>query len=317
MGDLELFGQLPDAMLDRAAARGEFVIQFGWDADDFADRPFARFGGHFGEAGAQFRDRQGLDAGVVKLRCRDGGVVQGGAVERQPAWDAVSADRLHLVADHQVGVQVGIPRTRVAVIERRGDQSGGVDLGDTLGAHAGKRGVFFEKFEGLGHGLMVAILDDAGDRRRRDGPQSRHRFDRGKRQVVAGHGGGGRPGIAGDEAGEFAVICWWPTVGFGEHFPAQRRAYPCLDVVGDAGLGLVADGGVVVAVGLPQACDEPVFFVVDRKWAAQPSGGDRTGFADTEAGEMAGDSVGVGVQSLPEQRLHLVFADLRAVRYPP
>ena len=66
VGDLELFGQLADAMLDRAAARGEFFIQFCWDADDFAHRPFARFGGHFGEAGAQFRDEQGLDCGCCK-----------------------------------------------------------------------------------------------------------------------------------------------------------------------------------------------------------------------------------------------------------
>ena len=232
VGDLELFGQLPDAMLDRAAARGEFFIQFCWDADDFAHRPSAWFGGHFGEAGAQFRDEQGLIAGVVKLRRRHFGLVQRLTIQREPARHPICANGLHLVADHQVGVQVRVTGARVAVIKGGGDQSGGVDLGDTVGAHAGKRGVFFEKFESFGDGLMVAVLDGAGDRRRRDRPQGRHGFDWGERQVVAGHGGGGCPGIAGDEAGEFAVICWGPAVGFGEHLAAHRGADPGPDVGG-------------------------------------------------------------------------------------
>ncbi len=72
---------------------------------------------------------------------------------------------------------------------------------------------------------------------------------------------------------------------------------------------VVADGGVVVAVGRTQPGDELVFGVVDRERAAQPGGGDRAGFGDTKSGEMAGDPVGVGVQAFSEQGFHLVFAD--------
>ena len=164
VGGLELLGQLADAMVDGRASRGVFVDQFCWDADRFAHRPFARFGGYFGEAAADFRDEQGLDAGVVELRCGHGGVVQRGAVQREPAWYPVGANGLHFVADHQVGVQVGVTGARVAVVERGGDQSGGVDLGDAVGAHAGKGGVVFEKFQSFGDGLVMAVLDGARDR---------------------------------------------------------------------------------------------------------------------------------------------------------
>ena len=163
VGGLELLGQLADAMVDGRASRGVFVDQFGGDADDFAHRPFARCGGLFGEPDTDFADEQGFDAGVVELRCGHGGVVQRGAVQCEPAWYAVGADRLHFVADHQVGVQVGVTGARVAVIERCGDQSGGVDLGDTVGAHAGKGRVVFEKLQRFGDGLVVAVLDGARD----------------------------------------------------------------------------------------------------------------------------------------------------------
>ena len=85
---------------------------------------------------------------------------------------------------------------------------------------------------------------------RRDRPQRRHRFDRGEGQVVAGDRGGGRAGMAGDESGQFAVVCWWAAVAFGEHLAAQRRADPRSDVIGQGRFGVVADGEVVVAVGL-------------------------------------------------------------------
>jgi hypothetical protein len=43
-----------------------------------------------------------------------------------------------------VGVQIGIAVARVVVIERRGDQAPGTDLGDTARAGPGKGGVLFE-----------------------------------------------------------------------------------------------------------------------------------------------------------------------------
>ena len=109
---------------------------------------------------------------------------------------------------------------------------------------------------------------DPGDRGRRDRPQRRHRFDRGEGQVVAGHRGGRRPRMAGDEPRQFPVVGRWAGVGFGEHVPgpsAVRMTGP--DVGGDTGVRVVADGGVVVAVGLPQPGREPVFLAVDRERA--------------------------------------------------
>ena len=121
-------------------------------------------------------------------------------------------------------MQVGITGAGVAVIEGRGDQSGGVDLGHTVGSHARKRGVFFEKFQGFGHGVVVAFLDRPRDRCRRDRPQRGDGFDRGECQVIAGHRGGGRTRIAGDEPGQFPVIGGGSGVAFGEHLAPECGA---------------------------------------------------------------------------------------------
>ena len=201
MGGLKLLGQLADTMVDRRASRGVRVDQLGGHADPFAHRAFAAFGGCFGEPAADVGDEQCFDAGVVKLGRGDGGTVQWGAVQSEPTWYPVGADDLHFVADHQVGVQVGVPGARVAVVEGGGDQTGGVDLGHAVGAHAGKGGIVFDESQCFGDGLVMAFFDGAPDAGRRDRPQRRYRFDRGKGQVVAGDGGGGRAGMAGDESG--------------------------------------------------------------------------------------------------------------------
>ena len=101
------------------------------------------FGG--GEAHVQGGDEVGFQSGVVQLGSGDRGPVEGGAVECEPAGDTVGAEGLHLVADRDVGVQVRVAGAGVAVVECRGDQPGGVDLFDAVGAHAGKRRVLFEE----------------------------------------------------------------------------------------------------------------------------------------------------------------------------
>ena len=136
-------------------------MQFGGDADDFTHRPLTGCGvGSVGERHPDTLDQVGLAAGVVQLGGGDRGLVEWGAVQGQPARYAVGSDGLHFVADRDVGVQVGVPGAGVAVIERGGDQPGGVDLGDTVGAHAGKAGVLLEEGQRFGDCLVVAVLDD-------------------------------------------------------------------------------------------------------------------------------------------------------------
>ena len=142
---------------------------------------------------------------------------------------AVGADGAHLVGHRAVGVQVGIPRAGVAVVEGRHDQSRGVDLGDTVGAHAGKRGMLLEEFDGFGDRLVMTVLDDFRNRQRGYGPQCGDGLDRRKCQIEAGDGFR-RSGLAGNESGEFAGICRLTLILLNEHFPADRGADLGLDL---------------------------------------------------------------------------------------
>ena len=108
------------------------------------------------------RHRGGLPGGCCRARRRRRRPCAAAAVQGQPAGYAVGADGLHFVAHRDVGVQVGVAGAGVAVVERGGDQPGGVDLGDAVGAHAGEGGVVFEEGDGVGDGVVVAVLDGAG-----------------------------------------------------------------------------------------------------------------------------------------------------------
>ena len=145
-----------------AAPRGPSLDQFGGHTGDFTHRALAGCGGRAGfECDAHLRDQVGFQAGVVQLGGGHRGFVQRGAVQGQPARYSVGAEGLHFVADRDVGVQVGVPGARVAVVERGGDQTGGVDLGDAVGAHAGEGRVVFEEGQRFGDGFVVAVLDAA------------------------------------------------------------------------------------------------------------------------------------------------------------
>ena len=73
---LKRLGQLADTMLDRRAARGPQLGQFGGDAKDFTHRPLTGCGvGSVGERHPDTLDQQRLAAGVVQLGGGHGGLV--------------------------------------------------------------------------------------------------------------------------------------------------------------------------------------------------------------------------------------------------
>ena len=57
-----------------------------------------------------------------------------------------------------MGVQIGLSRAAVAVREGRRDHTVGVELGHSLGTHAGEHHVVFDVFEGVGDGLIMNIF---------------------------------------------------------------------------------------------------------------------------------------------------------------
>jgi hypothetical protein len=180
VGGLELFGQLVGAGLDHGAARRPAGEQFWLQTDDFAHRAFTAPGGFGGrERHPEPVSEVGFQAAVVQLGGRDGDPVERGAVQRQPP----AVGGADLVGDRDVGVQVGVTGAGVAVGERRGDQPGGVDLGDAVGAGAGERCFLLKEFQRVGDGGVVAFLDGFGHRAGCDRPQRRHAFHWGEGQV--------------------------------------------------------------------------------------------------------------------------------------
>ena len=94
--------------LDLVAALGPVPRQVSVDAGDFADRVLALVaasgGLAVGEGDAESLGEQSLEAGVVALGCRDVVLVDGAAIEGEPG----AVEGLDLVADRDVGVQVGV-----------------------------------------------------------------------------------------------------------------------------------------------------------------------------------------------------------------
>ena len=129
---LELLGQLGGAGFDGLAARGPAGVEFGVDADDFADRALAPTGRrHLGELQSEALAKVCFQARVVQLGDGDHDPVKGLAVQGQPALHSVGIDGGDLVGDRDVGVQVGVACPGVSVGECGADQAGGVDLSHT------------------------------------------------------------------------------------------------------------------------------------------------------------------------------------------
>jgi hypothetical protein len=162
-----------------------------------------------------------------------------------------------------VSVQVRIPGTGIAVGERCGDESFGVDLGDTARAGAGEGGLILQPLQDVGHRGIVGGFDLFGDAQRGDGPQCGHRFHRRKGQVVPGDGGGARAGVAGDESRQFAVIGGRAAVLLGEQVRRHPRTDLGTQLRGDGGIPMRADVGVVVAEGDGQSSGQFRLAVVD------------------------------------------------------
>ena len=114
-------------------------------------------------------------------------------------------ERLHLVGDRDVGVQVRVPGAGVAVGERRGDQPAGLDLPGTAATFASEQHLALDEVQGVAYGGIVGGLDGTGDLPGRHRPQRRDRLHRAERQVVPGDRGLPRSGVAPQRVREFTV----------------------------------------------------------------------------------------------------------------
>ena len=112
----------------------------------------------------------GFQAGVVQLRGRHGDPVQRLTVQRKPTAHPIGVDVRHLVRHRNMGVQVGVTGAGIAVGERRGDESFGVDLGHPVGAGAGESRGILQPLQHVGHRRVVGGLDLFGHRQRGDRP---------------------------------------------------------------------------------------------------------------------------------------------------
>ena len=123
---LELDGELAAADVDVGPPGRPALVQPRVDTDNFPDRPLARIGaGTRSEPYAQRVAEVLLQGGVVGLRCGNLCLEQHPAVDRQPA----PIEGLYLVRHRDMGVQIRVAGTAVAVGERgRDSRAGDPDL---------------------------------------------------------------------------------------------------------------------------------------------------------------------------------------------
>ena len=190
-------------VLDQHPPRRPTLVQRRVDTDDLPHRPLTRIGvGPVREPHPQPVAEMMFQGGVVGLRRRHGGFEQHPSVDGQPA----SVEGLHLVRDGDVGVQIRVTGSGVAVGERGRHQAADVDLPDPVSALSGEQGVAFDEVQRILHGSLVRSFDLRGDVRVGDRPQGRHRLDRGEGQVIAGNRLGARTRLLGDGGGDLAGI---------------------------------------------------------------------------------------------------------------
>jgi hypothetical protein len=180
---LELDSQLTTAEVDMGPQGRPALVQPGVDTDNFSDRPLARIGtGPFGEPHPQRVAEVLLQGGVVGLRGGNLCLEQHPAVDRQPA----PIEGLHLVRHRDMGVQVRVAGTAVAVAERGRNQARHVDLPDPLGPGPGEQGLLLDEAQRVVDRGLMGPFDRHRHRRFSDRPQRRHRLHRRERQVETG-----------------------------------------------------------------------------------------------------------------------------------
>jgi len=117
-----------------------------------------------GEGQAEPGVQLGLQAGVVPLRGGHRGLEQHPPVQGQPPTrGAIGIADPDLVGERDVGVQVRVAGVGVAVVERRGQDAGGVQLLHPGVPAAGVDRLFLEPADGVLHGGVVGGDDLVGD----------------------------------------------------------------------------------------------------------------------------------------------------------
>jgi hypothetical protein len=167
---LERRSELALTARDVTAARGPRLQEPGVDADDLPHGTSSLGGGTFGEPHAEPLGELGFEPGVVVLGGHDLGLEHHPAVEGEPLA-ALARQGLHLVGDHDVGVQVRIAGAGVAVVERRGDEPGDGDLSDAALADASEGDLPLEQADRRSDRGLVGGLHLAGDVGCGEGPQ--------------------------------------------------------------------------------------------------------------------------------------------------
>ena len=121
-------------VLDQHPPRRPTLVQGRVNTDDLPHRPLTRISvGPVREPHPQPVAEMVLQGGVVGLRRGHGRFEQHPSVDGQPA----SVEGLHLVRDRDVGVQIRVTGSAVAVGERGRHQAGHIDLPDPVPVPAG------------------------------------------------------------------------------------------------------------------------------------------------------------------------------------
>ncbi len=155
---LELDGEFAAADVDVGAAGRPALVQSRVDADDLPDRPLRRVGTRpFGEPHPQIAAKVLLERSVIGLRRGNVGLEQHPPIDRQPP----SIEGLHLVRHRNVGVQIRVAGSAVAVGERGRDEAADVNLPDALRAGPGEQGMLLDERQRVLDGVLVGSFNAA------------------------------------------------------------------------------------------------------------------------------------------------------------
>ena len=156
--------------------------QRGVDAVDLTNRTLLPGRGAVDESDAEALDQLCLQVGVVPLRGGDFRLVEHASVQGEPA----TVVGLHLVRDRDMGMEVRVASTGVAVGEGGRDETADGHLANAGTAGARERDLALQPGDRVLDRRCVGGFDLAGDVGGSKGPQHRDGLDRREGEVVAG-----------------------------------------------------------------------------------------------------------------------------------
>jgi len=167
--------------------------------------------------------------------------------------------------------------------------------------------MLLDERERVADGSPMRLFDLGRDGRLGERPQRRHALHRGEREVIAGDRGCLWAGVFGDHGGQFALILRRPAVLGGEELGRHLGAYACPFAAWHRPVSGQACGRIEFGDSLGDLDPKRRDVVgVDLERGAQPGDRQIVAVGQIRALQLLLPLRGQGMQTDPEQRLHVL-----------